>query len=138
MGIGSVIGGVTTSLVMKVAGGVILALVVFAGVQTWRVSHWRTEARHAQKEVGAVEQRLKTANASIATLEAIIEGHNAVAREQAKELDRSRKLAAQQDARFDKLAKANGRRIVHLNEMAEKLSSDCTVPPELLAALRGL
>lgn len=138
MGIGSVIGSVTASLVAKVAGGVILALVLFAGVQAWRLSQAHSEARQAQEEVGKVNQRLATSNASLETLEAIIAGYNAVREQEAKELDRNRKLAEQERLRFDKEAKANERRIDQLNEMAENLSSECRVPPEMLAALKGL
>lgn len=138
MGIGSVIGGVTTGLVAKVLGALILALVLFAGIQTWRLSQARSEVRQAQEEVGKVNQRLATSNASIEALESIIAGYNAVREQEAKELERSRKLAEQERARFDQQAKANERRIDQLNEMAVNLSSECRVPPELLAALKGL
>ncbi len=138
MGIGSVIGSVASSLIAKVMGGVILVLILFAGVQTWRLSNARSEAREAREEVGKVSERLATSNASIDALESIIAGYNAVREQEAKELERSRKLAEQERARFDKEAKANERRIDQLNEMAENLSSDCRVPPEMLAALKGL
>lgn len=132
------IANIFSSLAMKVAGGICAALLLALAVQTWRASQWQQEAREAQKEVGAVTQRLVTSNASIERLEATIAQMNDEAQKRADELERSKKLAAQQDARFDKMAKANERRIDQLKEMAENLSSDCRVPDEMLAAVRGL
>ena len=137
LGIGSVIGGVASSLIAKVMGGVIVVLVLFAGVQTWRLSNARTEVREAREQVGAVEQALKTSNDSIDALEAIIAGYNAVREQEAKDLERSRKLAEQERARFDKEAKANERRIDRLKAIAAN-GQGCEAPAELLDALRGL
>lgn len=136
-GIASVIGGVSRRIIAKVMGGVILVLILFAGVQTWRLSNARAEAREAREEVGKVSERLATSNASIEALEGIIAGYNAVREQEAKELERSRKLAEQERARFDKEAKANERRIDRLKAIAAN-GQGCEAPAELLDALTGL
>lgn len=98
----------------------------------------RSDLKDARVEIGKVEQRLATSNASIKTLRGIVAMKNAESDKRAAELARSGKLAEQQAEQMARLRKGSNKRIVQLNEVAANGSSECVVPDAVRDALEGL
>ena len=132
------IGTLFATMQARIAAGVIALLLTFAGIQTYRASHWRGEAQEARQEVGAVNERLKVSNASIDSLEAEFAFSMQLAAAHAAKLRDDEAAAKVEAERLSELAEVSQGRIDRLKAIAETVSSDCRVPESLTKELRGL
>lgn len=130
-------GNLFAPLGMKIAAGIIAALALFAGVQTWRLASAHSALDEKRNELATCEARHAVTRGSVARLEAIIADLNEQAEQRAEAFAEAQELARERDAAMDRLARASGATIAQLRELAKR-PGQCATPADLRKLAEGL
>lgn len=127
-----------TANALKLAGGIILALILFSGFQMLRAARWETSSVRFEGELKLERQDHAVTRASNTTLRAAIAADNAEDEARAASLAQARQDAAVSRERLSTQYRSTQARIDALTRRVGQNAGDCTVPEEVTDALTGL
>lgn len=131
------IGNIFAPLPMKIATAIAVALALFAGGQTWRLSSAQSALEDKRNELATCEAQHAVTRGSVGRLQAIIADLNEQAEQRAEAFAEAQELARKRDAELDRLSQSSGATIARLRELANR-PGRCAVPSELRELAEGL
>jgi outer membrane murein-binding lipoprotein Lpp len=128
-----------TALTAKLFGGVAVAALLFAGIQTFRLAEAHDEIEEQRNKVARCEAQHAVTRQSVSTLEAVIDDLNERALARGEAYAAAKVEAARNEVKLDALAVESDRRIASLRAAArEQYNGDCPVPDAVRELAEGL
>jgi Tfp pilus assembly protein PilN len=115
-------------LTSKIFAGVSIALLLFAGVQTVRLSSAKSSLEKKRDQLAASQAALSVSNNSIDTLTAELIAKNAESDARARALQEARNKAATDAKRLDGLSRSTSAQIDALRARIGTNTADCPTP----------
>lgn len=131
------IGTFFASTLNKVFAGVTVALLLFAGIQTWRLSNAKGDLEDKRNELATCEARHAVTRQSVETLEAEIADLNEQAEQRAEAFAEAQELAKEREKELERARAGSDAVIKRLRALAAR-EGQCAVPDDLRELAEGL